>query len=497
MPGTPGAPQVSAGPKLSRRRLLGSAAAVASGAVSAVTLPPNIRKAVAAADGQPAGSFDMANVKHVVILMQENRSFDHYYGTMSGVRGFADPDVLTMANGRSVFYQPHPLNPDGYLLPYHLDSQTTSAASIPSTRHAWAVQHAAWNEGAMDSWLAAHIPVDGMAHAPYVMGYYEKEDIPFHRALAESFTICDSYFCSVLGPTHPNRFMLLSGTIDPNGLSGGPALDNSLSGYAWKTYPEMLGEAGVSWRMYNDQRDYTYNMLINFEAFSSAQPGTDLYERGMAITPGMFEYDAMTDNLPAVSWIATTDSASEHPNAVPARGAQYVYSKIDAIAANPDVWAKTVFILNYDENDGLFDHVPPPVAPPGTPDEYVTLNSPSTAGAGLPIGPGFRVPCTIVSPWTVGGFVCSEPFDHTSVVRFLEKFTGVPCPNISAYRREALGDLTAAFQDGPSLGPPVLPDTTAQVWLTTYQVGNLPAPAFPGASQIPPSQDPGYRPHIG
>ena len=103
----------------------------------------------------------------------------------------------------------------------------------------------------------------------------------------------------------------------------------------------------------------------------------------------------------------------------------------------------------------------------------------------------------IVSPWTVGGFVCSEPFDHTSVIQFLEKFTGVPCPNISAYRRETLGDLTAAFQDQPNPRPPVLPDSTAQVWLTTYQVDNLPAPAFPGASQTPPAQDPGYRPHIG
>jgi phospholipase C len=105
-----------------------------------------------------------------------------------------------------------------------------------------------------------------------------------------------------------------------------------------------------------------------------------------------------------------------------ADGAAFVASKIDAIAANPDVWAKTVFILNYDENDGLFDHVAPPVPPEGTPQEFVD---------GLPIGGGFRVPCIIVSPWTAGGWVCSQRFDHTSVPRFLEIFTGVREPNIS------------------------------------------------------------------
>ena len=119
--------------------------------------------------------------------MQENRSFDHYFGTLPGVRGFADPAAITLSTGRSVFYQPDPKNPDGYLLPYHLDTHTTNAQAIPSTSHAWAVQHSAWDSGKMDNWLPAHLAADGK-NGPFTMGYYEREDIPFQFALAESFT---------------------------------------------------------------------------------------------------------------------------------------------------------------------------------------------------------------------------------------------------------------------------------------------------------------------
>src|ERR1700733_6027870 len=154
---------------------------------------------------------------------------------------------------------------------------------------------------------------------------------------------------------------------------------------------------------------------------------------------GRFEYDAITDRLPTVSWIFPTSTGSEHPAFLPAAGAAFVASKIDAVAANPEVWAKTVFLLVYDENDGLFDHVPPPTPPAGTADEFVSLTSPGgTPGNGLPVGPGFRVPLTIVSPWTAGGWGCSEPFDHTSHLRFLELITGVEAPNISAFRRHTL-----------------------------------------------------------
>jgi phospholipase C len=200
---------------------------------------------------------------------------------------------------------------------------------------------------------------------------------------------------------------------------------------------------------------------------------------------GQFEYDASHDKLPTVSWIIPTSHQSEHPDYMPADGAAFVASKIDAIAANPDVWAKTVFILNYDENDGIFDHVAPPVAPPGTPHEFVDA---------LPIGAGFRVPCIIVSPWTAGGWVCSEPFDHTSVLQFLEIFTGVREPNITDWRRSAFGDLTSAFRFGhPEKKPPVLPDTTGLLSMARYGSIHLPQPALPDKEQKLPLQEKGHR----
>jgi phospholipase C len=466
-----------------RRRVLAAAATIGGTTAASLLLPPNVRRALA--DPTPArGSF--AEIEHVVILMQENRSFDHYFGTLRGVRGFDDRDGL--------FRQPDPLNPDGYLLPFHLDTHRTNAQAIPSTSHAWDVQHNAWNHGAMDNWVPAHRAAD-KANGPYTMGYYTRADIPFQYALADAFTVCDNYFCSVLGPTHPNRHMLLTGTIDPDGVAGGPALDNNGRDYRWKTYAEMLSEAGVSWRYYQDTDEY--NLLQYYRSFATAAPGSELYDRGMTVAGGRFEYDAVNDNLPTVSWIATTATQSEHPDYMPAAGANFVAGKIDAIAANPEVWAKTVFILNYDENDGLFDHVPPPVAPAGTPGEYVTATSPGgTRGNGLPVGPGFRVPCVIVSPWTAGGYVYREPADHTSVIRLLEKVTGVANPNISAYRRSALSDLTKAFRFGSRAKPPTLADTTGQLGLATYEAANLPPAAFPGSDQTMPHQEPGHRQHI-
>jgi phospholipase C len=201
---------------------------------------------------------------------------------------------------------------------------------------------------------------------------------------------------------------------------------------------------------------------------------------------GQFEHDAINDKLPTVSWIIPTSFQSEHPDYMPADGAAFVASKIDAIAANPDVWAKTIFILDYDENDGLFDHVAPPVPPAGTPKEFI---------GGLPIGGGFRVPCIVVSPWTAGGWVCSEKFDHTSVLQFLEKFTGVREPNISEWRRTTFGDLTSAFrfEDTPVAQPPVLPDTSGPLVRARYEAANLPKPLLPGEKQRAPQQEQGER----
>ena len=467
---------------ISRRRLLGSAAGVAGASALASVLPPNLRKAMAATDGNAVRG-SLRDIKHVVVLMQENRSFDHYFGTMKGVRGFDDPHALKLPNGRSVFYQPDAKNPDGYLLPFHLDTTTTSAQAIPSTSHAFTVQHEAVNGGKMDKWLQAHRKADGDANGPYTMGYYTREDIPFQWALAENFTLCDAYHCSVLGPTWPNRLYHWSGTIDPGGKFGGPITTNVVpSPYRWTSYPERLTAAGVSWHVYQQEDDYGCNPLEFFQAYQDAGPSSPLHQHGLAIGPAdQFEYDALHDRLPTVSWIIPTSPQCEHPDYIPAAGADFVASKLEAIAANPDVWAKTVVILNYDENDGLFDHVVPPTPPAGTPDEFVD---------GVPIGAGIRVPCTIVSPWTLGGYVCGEPFDHTSVLRFIEQVTGVGEPNISDWRRKTFGDLTSALgmRTGGRPVPPTLPATKGKLWRAEYEITHLPPAKIPGADQTVPHQ---------
>ena len=342
----------------------------------------------------------------------------------------------------------------------------------------------------MDNWLPAHRDAEG-ANAPYVMGYHTRSDIPFHYALAEAFTICDDYYCSVMGPTWPNRMYWMTGTIDPDGEGGGPLTNNHAApgGFRWTTYAERLQKAGVSWKVYQQTDNYGCNMLERFKVFKEADKKSALYKRGVAREPeGKFEHDAINGKLPAVSWIIPTSFQSEHPDFTPAAGAAFIASKLNAIAANPEVWSKTVFILNYDENDGIFDHVAPPVPPPGTPREFVE---------GLPIGGGFRVPCIVISPWTVGGWVCSEPFDHTSVIQFLEKFTGVPEPNITDWRRQTFGDLTAAFRfDDDRAKPPQLPDTVSTLTRSLYEGDNLPEPKLPGADQEPPTQETGDRKQV-
>jgi phospholipase C len=545
----------------SRRRLLQGGLVLAGASALSAYLPESVRKALASSPREP---FDPAKIKHVVLLMQENRSFDHYFGTLSGVRGFDDPTAIRLATGRSVFYQPDPDNPDGYLLPYHIDTTKTNGQAMPSLSHAWVIQHAAWNNGANDGWLRAHIATDSAANGPYTMGYYEQTDIPFQYALANHFTILDNYHCSVMGPTHPNRYLWMTGTLDPDGLAGGPALDNNEtygnSPYHWQTFAEVLQNNGISWKCYQQLyttntagvqpstpaelgtllNNYGTNMLNNFVQFvnapqdvpfglyQNANYGSTLFSspngNGLSgqnpslINPYTgapfdlttnFEEDCYQGVLPTVSWIFPPANYSEHPAYLPAAGAEFVASKIAAVAANEDLWNSTVFILDYDENDGQFDHVVPITPPPGTPDEFVTLESPGgTPGGGLPVGSGFRVPAIIISPWTVGGYVFPEPADHTSVLRFLEVvlFGGEPvATNISAWRRETFSDLTGAFQSTPVSTPPsdynfTYPAVSAELALqeaNTSGSTELPPPTFPGAVQTPPTQTPGRRRTIG
>ena len=408
----------------------------------------------------------IADVRHVVILMNENRSFDHYFGTLRGVRGFHDRNTLQITNGTNIFYQP---TGAGYELPFH-----TTLQCLTDVNHSWPVTHTTINNGKNDGW----VPNKGAES----MCYYDRSDLPFYYSLVEAFTICDEYHCSVLSSTDPNRFTFMTGTIDPNGTGGGPEIDNSSipGGYRWKTYPELLQAAGISWKVYQVSGNSGENILTRFAAYKQATPGNPLYDRarvGYSSLANMisgFAADVANNTLPSVSWIVGTSSYSEHPPYSPASGQVMLKQLLDGLAANPEVYKSSVFIFNYDENDGFFDHVMPILPPPGTPDEFV---------GSQPIGLGIRVPAVVVSPWSRGGRVCSQVFDHTSVLRFLETWTGVMAPNISAWRRQVCGDLTSAFDFAhPDLDYPYLDGVTA----ISCSVGET--PAVPSPQIVPPQE---------
>jgi phospholipase C len=470
-------PAAAAPAVLSRRTLLAGATAL-SGIAAAGVLPASLRRAIAATPADLRGK--LADVQHIVLLMQENRSFDHYFGTMPGVRGFQDPTAITLPTGMSVFYQPDASHADGYLTPFRYNTKTTAAQVAPSLDHGWETQHQAWNSGAMDQWVSAK--------GPYTMGYFREGDIPFHWALAKAFTLCDNYHCSVFGPTDPNRLYMWTGMIDPNGTGGGPVISNAESPpYTWTTYPERLQAAGITWQVYQEEDNYDDNALEWFKVYQDAPSSSPLWQRGMQMRPaGWFEADARAGRLPQVSWLVAPSAQTEHPDYMPAAGAEYIAQKLDAIASNEDLWRTTLFILTYDENDGYFDHVVPPTAPPGTPAEYVD---------DLPIGLGFRVPCTLISPWTAGGNIYSGVLDHTSLIQIIEARFGVREPNISAWRRQTCGDFTQALRfsgwaaDWPRQNQAIsLAAAEAGLLTAQAEVFTNPRPAVPAQNEPIPQQ---------
>ena len=463
---------------IGRRHFLQSAAATS--ALSAIGASPS-----GAAAAPPSTPAKLSDIDHFIILMKENRSFDHYFGTLAGVRGFDDP-TARRADGSSVFRQQDVLTPGGHILPFRLDTLRTNAQRLYDLSHAWGPQHEAWNGGAMDKWIPAHRAADGPS-GPLTMGYLTRADLPFYYALADAFTICDGYHCSIFGPTDPNRFYLMTGTIDPEGKHGGPAIDNSGRAYSWETYPERLERAGISWRVYHDYDDYGCNSCQYFTQYQTAAPKSSLFENAMRDRP-FYELlkDLQTGNIPQVTWIVPPSNVSEHPDYLPAAGEDHTNQVLQALWSNPALWARSALIINYDENDGLFDHVAPPTPEPGTKGEFV---------AGLPIGLGYRVPCMVISPFSRGGYVCGTTLDHTSTLRLLEARFGVEVPNLSKWRRDTCGDLTTAFGFGmpPRLDVPSLPETEHALRMAEERALGLPRPTVP-KDQSMPRQEPGTRP---
>ncbi|GAA0581301.1 phospholipase C, phosphocholine-specific [Kribbella sandramycini] len=464
-------------PDINRRRFLQLAGASAGFAAMA----NSIEQAAAIPAHRECG--DINDVEHIVVLMQENRSFDHYFGTLKGVRGFGDPRPVTLPSGKPVYFQRDKNGKE--IPPFHPDADDLGLQFLTGLPHSWPDGHHGINRGNYDQW----IPAKGVA----TMAYLTREDIPFHYALADKFTLCDAYHCSFIGATDPNRYYMWTGYTGNDGTGGGPVLGNDELGYGWTTYPERLEQAGVSWKIYQDIGDgldgpghwgwiddayrgnYGDNSLLYFNTYRNAKPGDPLFEKARTGTNAkagesyfaQLRADVQANKLPKISWIAAPEAFTEHSNWPTNYGAWYISRVLDALTSNPKVWSKTALFVTYDENDGFFDHVVPPFPPADanqglstvdTKPDYYPGGTRYTAGS---YGLGPRVPMFVVSPWSTGGYSCSEVFDHTSIIRFMEKRFGVHEPNISPWRRAICGDLTSAFDFDVANNRPIpMPDTT-------------------------------------
>ncbi|NNV55330.1 phosphocholine-specific phospholipase C [Limnovirga soli] len=564
-----------------RRDFLKKAAMLSGGAGLINMLPPSVQKALAI---NPAPGSTWQDAEHVVLLMQENRSFDHCFGSLRGVRGFNDPRVLQQPNKNSVWLQTNKAGET--FAPFRLNIKDTKATWMSSLPHSWANQVDARNGGKFNQWLDAKKPGKPYEKIPMTMGYYTREDIPFYYAMADAFTVCDQHFCSSLTGTTPNRLYFWTGKLREDATAKARVrnadTDYGTAEAGWKTFPERLEEAQISWKIYQnelsvgvgfegeedawlgnftdnpiewfsqyhvklskgyiaflqkaasiyqpkikalkeklkgasgtdktqlqkelaglkaiaeqlkkEQKIYTtekYNQLsaieknIHDKAFTTNSNDPDFHkldtisyahegkEEKIAVPKGdvlhQFRTDVKNGELPVVSWLVAPENFSDHPTS-PWYGAWYVSEVMDILTQNPEVWKKTIFIITYDENDGCFDHVPPFVPPHplqtnsgiasagiDTADEFVTMeqelkeHTKEEAREG-PIGLGYRVPLIIASPWSRGGWVCSEVFDHTSSLQFLEQFINIKSKqkvaetNISKWRRTVCGDLTSTFR---------------------------------------------------
>jgi phospholipase C len=495
---------------LDRRRFL----QIAGGAAALTALDQSIARAAAIPAARRTGT--LQDVEHIVVLMQENRSFEHYLGTLRGVRGYGDPHPVQLPSGKPVWHQLDGAGPGAAeVLPFHPDVDGLGAAFLEGLPHSWTDGQQAVNRGHYDGW----VPAKGTT----TMAYLERQDAAFHYALADAFTVCDAYYCSFIGNTDPNRYYLWSGWTGNDGRGGGPVLYNDELGYDWTTYPERLEKAGISWKVYQDEGsgldaagswgwdpdpyigNYGDNSLLYFNSYRNAAPGDPLFEkarRGTRNKQGedyfaQLRADLAAGTLPQVSYIAAPEAFSEHSNWPTNYGAWYIAQVLDSFTAHPEVWSRTVLLITYDENDGFFDHLVPPHAnSPVIPGKSTVRTDhefyDGEHGPGS-YGMGPRVPMFVVSPWSVGGWVCSQTLDHTSIIRLMEERFGVREPNITPWRRAVSGDLTAAFDFRRTAAQaPDLPDTSA--WAPADRERHPDYVPVPPAEGELPRQERGTRP---
>jgi phospholipase C len=331
-------------------------------------------------------------INHLVLDMQENRSFDTYYGFATFAGRFGVPKGYSQPDGSG-----------GSVTPYHFTSLST-----PDISHSWTATHGEWDHGKMDGFYTT----DGIN----CIGYYTEADLAFYYSLFDTSTLCANYFCSQLGPTWPNRFYWASGT------SGG-ITTNGIWGYGVFSYPmilDLLEAAGVTWKVYNIGMDSvpfgnTDNVFVFWQNWAK-----DQRTHG---SEGEYLNDLDTGRLPQVSFIIPSYARGwdEHPPADVSVGMGIQQELITALR-NSSAWSSAAYILTYDEAGGYFDHVSP-----------LQLDA---------FGLGLRVPTWVISPYARPGHLESTLYEHSSILKFIEYNWGLP----------TLASVNHQFDNGTPVG---------------------------------------------
>jgi phospholipase C len=439
---------------LTRRRFLPGAAAAA--------LLPTLSRMTAV---QAAGLPDQANwhsnnkIKHVVILCQENRSFDHYFGAFAWMFGTGKRTAVGFNPQTLTYY-------DKFGQPFHT-YQLMEACNLDPD-HSWEGSHAKWNNGKMNGWVTAE------GGATTALGYYLAADHLYHVQLAQAFTLSDHNFCSQIGPTLPNRLYLWTGTSGWNYLTptttanhlpfNNPSLTAPPPLLTWPTMADVLDSVGLPWKCYSVADGSVPSAIGAFNPlifFSQMQTNPAKLARATADF-SEFLSDLAAGTLPAVSWIVTEAVVSEHPPAAPDMGQLLAARVVDALMQS-SAWQSSVLFLTYDEGGGFFETIPPQIL------EKVPAPLPQ---AGVAVGPAFRVPLFVVSPFARRNYVFESTTDHTSILQFVEStFSSsakpVHLPTISAGRR-TLNNLAGAFDFAQLPNSPALP-TAAQLYAQASQ----------------------------
>ena len=364
----------------------------------------------------------LSSIGHVVVLMQENRSADSYLAQLNATQPAYEAEPTTG--------NPNPIGP-GTIVPFH----KTMLCETSDLNHSWNGEHQAWDNGAMDGFTAAN-DINSANSDPSdptgsrAMGYYTKAELPYYYSLFNTFATGDRYFQSVLSQTFPNRFYLLAGTSFGHIRNDSPPS----GGFPNKTIFELLGNAHVSWKIYESQFAFG-------ELFSYVQK----HAKNHVFPISQYYLDAQHGTLPSVSFVdpifiaAPNVETDEHPPSNVQVGQSFAYGVINSLEQSPN-WKHSALFLTYDENGGFYDHVAPPAA--AAPDGIAPMLTPGDTVAGFnQLGP--RVPVVVVSPFARAHYVSHVVHDHTSITRFIE--TRFNLPSLTA--RDAAADPMLEFFD--------------------------------------------------